>query len=541
MLTARFVLPLFFACAVAFAAEKPIGTLISSDPFEINGVRFGAAGVYSWPVFALDRIKTESSMATIYLLELGELSLNRDSTLQLDIGGSVASANLLNGQMGFSLSPHSRLRVMAADRSAGSADSPGVISRFGERAQLTAGSSKIPGASLGAIPASLPSAGRYVPVMARTPAIDSQFARRVLNLVAAQRTTNSRFFEAANIGAHALVSGGSLFLGNSESPNAQRSFFYEGTGRAGGLMAIRQYTGTQSLHKGDLLWIAYAAGDFQSTAVKIAEAEKIGAVAVAFGPRPPKGVRPFSHWIDSLTAWNDDEEFTLFGNVLSFWSMTGELAAATSRMHKTLVFWQSISVPGSAQRNARYAGSLFHGGPPFMSPTAAGVFSARYLEYTAGMLNRILTKEALNIEAIRQAVERQKAARRPVTLVSNSHLIPFLTSAAHNPAIRYLEDRPNVPFELPENGLLIDIGYGGVNQRMWSVVRQTRGASAVWIVDGDGAEVDPASSGDLAAGQQWKFGDCTVDAPGYDTCILPASGIAQLFYYKLLFSTQAVD
>ncbi len=526
----RSVFSLFLACAVSFAAERPIGTLISSDPFEINGVRFGAAGVYSWPVFALDRIKTETSMATIYLPELGELSLNRDSTLQFDISGKTASANLLNGQMGFSLSPHSRLRIVAADRSAGPADSPGVVSRFGDRARITAGSGKIPGASLGAIPAPLPSAGRYLPAMAKAPAIESQFARQVLNLVAAQRATNGRLFEAANLSAHALVSGGSFFLGNSDAPNAQRSFFYEGAGRAGGLMKVRQYTGTQSLHKGDVLWIAYAAGNFRETAVKIAAAEKTGAVAVAFGPRPPKGLPPFSHWIDSLTAWNDDEEFTLFGNILSFWSMTGELAAATARMNKTLVFWQSISVPGSAERNARYTGSLFHVGQPSMSPTEPGVFSSRYLDYVAAMLDRILTREAGNIEAIRQSVQRQKAAHRPVTLVSDSHVIPFLVSAAQDPAIRYLEDRPDAPFELPEHGLLVDIGYG-VSPSIRDAVRHTKDASAVWIVERRGAD----ASGDLAAGQQWKFGDCTVDAPGYDTCILPASGVAQLFYYKLLF------
>jgi hypothetical protein len=176
-----------------------------------------------------------------------------------------------------------------------------------------------------------------------------------------------------------------------------------------------------------------------------------------------------------------------------------------------------------------------------MQPTEAGVFSSRYLEYVAAMLDRILTKESGNIEAIRHSVERQKAAHRPVTLISNSHVITFLMSAVHDPAIRYVEDRPDVPFELPNDGLLVYIGFGGVNQRISNAVRHTSGASAVWIADGGGVNAGTASSGDLAAGQQRQVCDCTVDAPGYDTCILPASGVAQWFYYKLLFSSEAAE
>jgi hypothetical protein len=150
-------------CFIAAAASKPAGTLITSDPFDMNGIRFGAAGVYSWPVFAQDRIKTETSAAAIYLPGFGELHLAADTTVQFDLSAAVPSATLLSGQLGFSLSAGSRLRIIAGNRNARVNDSPGVVSKFGDTVHFTQGSASIPGVLPGGVPPPLPSAGQYLP------------------------------------------------------------------------------------------------------------------------------------------------------------------------------------------------------------------------------------------------------------------------------------------------------------------------------------------------------------------------------------------
>jgi hypothetical protein len=156
---------LLLSCMISFveaATPKAIGTLITSDPFEIDGVRFGAAGVNSWPVFAHERIKTETSPSTIYLPGFGKLYLAPNTIVQFSLDATPPSATLLSGQLGFSLTVSSRLRISAGNQSATVNDSPGIASRIGNKVQFTKGSPTIPG-TLPTLPHTLPSAGQYLP------------------------------------------------------------------------------------------------------------------------------------------------------------------------------------------------------------------------------------------------------------------------------------------------------------------------------------------------------------------------------------------
>lgn len=144
------------------AAPKAVGTLITSDPFEIDGVRFGAAGVYSWPVFAHERIKTETSQAAIYLSEFGKLYLAPNTVVQFNLDATPPSATLLSGTVGFSLTASSRLRISAGNQNVAADGSSGVVSRIGDKVQFTKGSARIPG-PLPTTPQTLPSAGQYLP------------------------------------------------------------------------------------------------------------------------------------------------------------------------------------------------------------------------------------------------------------------------------------------------------------------------------------------------------------------------------------------
>ena len=88
-------------------------------------------------------------------------------------------------------------------------------------------------------------------------------------------------------------------------------------------------------------WLSYSADSYDAQLKAAAELESKKCLVMAFGPRPASGVPGFQHWIDSLTPWNADQNFTLLGNVLSLWALTGEVAAASARRGKTLVFYQS--------------------------------------------------------------------------------------------------------------------------------------------------------------------------------------------------------
>lgn len=56
------------------------------------------------------------------------------------------------------------------------------------------------------------------------------------NLVASHRSQTTRLNAPANLTANALLAGGHIFLASNDS-----SFFYEGSGRSGGIMQMLQY------------------------------------------------------------------------------------------------------------------------------------------------------------------------------------------------------------------------------------------------------------------------------------------------------------
>src|SRR3954463_15149441 len=164
-----------------------------------------------------------------------------------------------------------------------------------------------------------------------SPSVETYLAD-VSHLTSAHREAVTRLAAPANASADALFSGGRFHLSSSDN----RAWFYEGIGRAGGLMQTQEFNENTTVHSGDVVWISYTAASYQRAVEVNTRLTPQRVVVVAFGPRPPTGPAPFNYWVDSLTSWTADENFVLLGNVLSLWTMEGELAAATARRGKSL-------------------------------------------------------------------------------------------------------------------------------------------------------------------------------------------------------------
>lgn len=346
--------------------------------------------------------------------------------------------------------------------------------------------------------------------------------QRVEALVAAQRASVNRLAAAAAASGKALFSGGSFYLCCGEG-----AWTDEGNSRAGGPMALGVAQSVSQVKARDVVWVSYTASTYEAVAAAAAQAPQ-GTVVVGFGPKPPSGRAAFPFWIDSLTEPGEDDGLTLMGNVLSLWSMVGEVAAETARGGKTMVFWESVWVPGAGARNPHYANAMFHHGPPKMERIQAGVLSAAYLDYVGGMVKAIAEQEMPKILEVAKTVNERAAAGTPATLVAMSHLIPAVAKAG-NAKLKLAGDANGVN----SNGYLVYLGYYGVDLEMWRTVRLA-GTNAAWIVSPIARQTDFSSYGDIVVDQHWDFGDGAVAAPGYDVPILPPSGVAQLFIYELL-------
>ena len=300
-------------------------------------------------------------------------------------------------------------------------------------------------------------------------------------------------------------------------------------------MVVRPLSASKPAVKGDVVWLAYTPESYAEEEQKARELEGQGCLVIAFGPRLASGAPHFTHWIDSLTPPTADGDFTEMGNVISLWTMTGEVAASASRAGKTLVFWQSIDIWGSDVRNSMYQGMAFHDGFPQMDPTPPGVLSQAYISYLENMLQNIREWELPKIISVGKEMARRAAEGHPALLTVMSHMMPYAVDQ-NSKLFRYidiLKQRNEVESQLHQGGYFVFIGYVGVYLDLLRDVRQA-GATAAWIIAPLHSEVYFARYGDVVISQHWHNGDCAVEAPGYDVRILPPSGIAQLFIYETL-------
>ena len=159
-----------------------------------------------------------------------------------------------------------------------------------------------------------------------TPQPVKAYLQRAQKLVVEHRRNVNRLKAPSELVAEALFAGGAFYLTGSDA-----GWISEGTSRAGGPMSIRHLSSTTVARPGDVVWLNYSAGTYNAQLQAGAELEQKKCLVLAFGPRPTSGAPGFQHWIDSMTPWNADHNFTLLGNVLSLWTLTGEVAGASAR------------------------------------------------------------------------------------------------------------------------------------------------------------------------------------------------------------------
>lgn len=380
---------------------------------------------------------------------------------------------------------------------------------------------------------------------------EDSYAQGVFKLVKAHEDGLPRLTAPAEGTAKALIAGGSFYLGGDPG------WIAEGDGRAGGLTMARPLPlGTSAPStkpqpnapepgtwlsastvpvKGDVVWIAYLPADYAQDAAAAAELESRGCFVVLFGPKLADGSPHASHWIDSFTSATDDANLTRMGNILSLWTLTAELTAATSRQGKTLSFYESDSIEGARVRNGLYGKLNFHDGVPSMSPIAAGTLSREYMRFIRIMLHDINAQERSKIDQAALEMRNQAAAGHPAILMLVGHMMPSAVDQ-HSSLFRYMSypaERNDLQKNLPQHGYFVFIGYVGIYLDLWKEVRED-GAKALWVASPLPTAVDFSQWHDVVLDEHWEIGDSAVTAPGYDVRILPPSGIAQLFIYEML-------
>jgi len=361
----------------------------------------------------------------------------------------------------------------------------------------------------------------------------------------------STITDVAEIVADRVLAGGALSAKDKEN-----AFALEAITRAGGLVLLGKGAEEGVVEKNTVL-LGSSGGYRDYDIQQVEEAHADNALVVSFvshQQKPVEGHEPFEglprlhevadYSIDNFLKDNDtlvsieglDGKIcpaTLVVNALNLWVFTAEFITACLRQGKMPAMYLSVFVPGASARNGKLSECRFH--PDLeLEPIPRGKLGKEYLDYIAQSIAQI---KATEIPAVKQAsavaaeaIEKGKHAY----MVIMGHMPPRIVGAYFDPSVfSTISLSPqNAEETLQQGDFVAFIEYCGIPRDVLSAVKKA-GASNAWV--GVPMEVDLRYPDlDIFIYPYWKFGDFSVEVPGYDVKMLPPSGVLQSLVYWLL-------
>lgn len=221
--------------------------------------------------------------------------------------------------------------------------------------------------------------------------------------------------------------------------------------------------------------------------------------------------------------------------VAALWVWTGEFVAACTRLGKMPVMYQGFAVPGGKERAQRLAAidPKFHQETP--EPVAAGRLGKAYLAELRNDFGVVFAKEKAAIRALAEKAVATMASGRGTYLLPPTHVLVNAPSApSFDPG--YFE-RINDEWSKLRQDIALkpgDLVFCNSFDDVWPIgdlaaTMRADGIILAWSFAGyktgpnEGLQV--IGKDDLFINQHWDFGDAVVEVPGYDTRILPTSGV----------------
>jgi hypothetical protein len=342
--------------------------------------------------------------------------------------------------------------------------------------------------------------------------------------IALSRTQMPVLEMAGQAAAHRVVDGGYIWAGGS-----QTDFGPEAVNRTGGLAAMRQLDVSQVFRRDVVLY--GARGSLSGEDLKtIARCKDAGAYVIAFAAadgsaRTPEGPDLLidSGSFDGLPTGHGICPLDTVANLINLWIFTGEFTSSCTRLGKMPVMYASHGIAGGAERDAKYAGQIFHDDKT-IAPIEAGVLGNAYLDRITKILSKV---EHDDLDDIMQA-GRWVGAAGPencgAQVIASIYPNHFLDSRAARP-FKSLAGPDDPP---PRTPILIHISYQRPPQELIDAARRehTRMFSCS-VLRGKGG----ISEYSLYANPHWPIEDSCVGVPGYDVPILPSSGVMQATIY----------
>jgi len=382
---------------------------------------------------------------------------------------------------------------------------------------------------------------------------------------------------AADAAAERVVDGGKIFVMDDETisrsgdeevklmPGGDYAypmhedwggFVAEACDRAGGLRHIQPVPLQGKLTVKDVVIVGTIELHPEDQYTQLKEYKDQGALIIVFGSKDSRVSSLGDYFIDNglasgLVNVMDIGKAEKIGptggiaNVINKWAFTAEFVAALTRHGKMPTLWQSMFMPGAAVRNEKIGEYYFH---PDMdiAPVETAVSGLQYINTVQGYLKSVKANELPKFAEAGKLLAETKKSGGNILAGIIGH---FMTSQRRMPGfpVDMFEIVENVygDEQLKDGGLKagdvwFHIGYSMYPVRELKYIDEV-GAKAVCVftpgpIDiGEGTPIQPdLSLVDVYIDPAWKHGDAVVEIPGYDTKILPPSGVVQSTCYWMI-------
>ena len=356
---------------------------------------------------------------------------------------------------------------------------------------------------------------------------------------------------AATRAAERACAGGRVWALSDEE-----GFVSELQHRASGLMMVRGIPGGDTFELDD----AVSAGDVVLAATQDRAAERQGAlldglaergVAVTLIGSADSPLRPkASAFIDTGLPAGSAPVLPYGGaticplasvlNISAGWLWSIELANACAALGKAPVFLMSGGLATGSDRNRQHEGKPFHDpGEYTIVPSPAGQKGRELLSEWLRCLVGIRATELDRIDEIGAVAATTRAAGHTVWCASIGHNLHSQHGLDGDPGFfRLVFPEWGEKADLQAGDFFIFNGYYTFPEEELTATRGTVERSA-WILGGKEIETIYPHAGEIHVNAYWRYGDASINLPGYDVRVVPPSGVLTTAMLWLLHAAAA--
>lgn len=399
------------------------------------------------------------------------------------------------------------------------------------------------------------------------------FLSAIINQIRFAESSIDAMTEPAEAAAERLIGGGRIFITDDESlqlsgedeerisesgvaytiHDQSGAFVAEACDRAGGLGFIKPLPHEMHPGKSDVVLVGTMELHPDDQVKQLVHLKEHGTLIILFGSLESKASKAADYVIDNGLSAGLVPVFIGMNpptgpiagtaNIVNMWTFTAELVSALTRKGKMPGLWQSMFVPGAQKRNERIEKNMFEQ-DMVVEPVPPGVLGRQYLDALSSFLIKIRANELPKFE--------EAGALCADTISNGNNVITwvighFMTSQKRLPGfpdVLTILDHENVPGQIDDHlgkdDVLLHIGYSYYPEDILKKARNIGAKTACVMTPGPSisGEGEPETLNmslfDILIYPYWKHGDAVVEVPGYDTKIIPPSGVVMVTCYWMI-------